>query len=143
MENFEITNLQEKDLEEAAGVFLQTFNSVGETWNEKTSLAHIEENFVMGYSFLAKVGNKAVGVLIALPITRDKGTELFIDTVAVLPEYQAQGVGRAMMEKATKLAKEKGLVALRLLASPSLKSFDWYKKLGFEESGWIEIFKEI
>ncbi|MDO8452187.1 MAG: GNAT family N-acetyltransferase, partial [bacterium] len=128
---------------EAASVFLQTFNSVGEVWNKETSLAHIEENFIESYSFVARENNQAVGILIGLPITRDSGQELFIDTVAVLPNYQAKGIGKALMETASELAKEKGFVALRLLASPKLNSFDWYKNKGFEESGWVEVFKKI
>ncbi|OGK13253.1 hypothetical protein A3A93_00545 [Candidatus Roizmanbacteria bacterium RIFCSPLOWO2_01_FULL_38_12] len=46
-------------------------------------------------------------------------------------------------ETAKKYAKDNKFINIRLLTNPHLNSFVWYKKMGFIESGWIEVFKAV
>ena len=79
----------------------------------------------------------------AIPLTREKGIEAFVDSICVLPDHQHQGVGKQLWDKLTQQAKDNGYAAIRLLTNPRLNSYKWYKEMGFRESGWIEVFKEL
>jgi GNAT superfamily N-acetyltransferase len=60
-----------------------------------------------------------------------------VEDVVVEPEYQRQGVGRAMMEHALVICRQKGCYKLMLssnLARSSAHAF--YESLGFEKHGF-------
>jgi ribosomal protein S18 acetylase RimI-like enzyme len=65
---------------------------------------------------------------------RELSTELgSIAYVAVLPEFQNQGIGTKLLEKLIEKAKERNFKTLRLMTRLSAMGF--YKKLGFLEQG--------
>lgn len=135
--------MKTEDLERVAEIFLAAFNGVGEHWSRETALQHICESFFDQFHYVAMSDREIVGFILAIPLIREKGKELFIDTIAVLPEFQNKGIGKMLWEKITVEAKNNNLVGIRLLSNPHLASFNWYKKIGFKESGWIEVFNKI
>ena len=60
------------------------------------------------------------------PAHADPGT---VRLVAIVPQYQRQGIGRAMMHALERLAADKGLTRLEVHAAPDAVAF--YKKLGW------------
>lgn len=76
-------------------------------------------------------------------LTREKGEELFIDSIIVDTKYQNKGIGKLLWDKAESYVKENSLKGIRLLANPHFKSFSWYKNIGYTESDWIELYKEF
>ena len=74
-------------------------------------------------------------------MTLEKSTELCIDTIVIDGKLRGKGIGSQLFEFAEKLAKEKQLVGVRLTSNPKMRSYNWYKELGLEESGWVELVK--
>lgn len=65
---------------------------------------------------------------------RQLSTELgSISYVAVLPKFQSQGVGTALIQKVIEIAKEKQLKSLRVMSRLSASKF--YERIGFRSTG--------
>jgi len=63
---------------------------------------------------------------------------LYVDELYVLQAYRRQGVGRALFEQLSRLARDQGLAGLRLLVRPENESARrFYQSLGFGESNTI------
>ena len=71
-----------------------------------------------------------------------KAGEFYIDSLAVSLPYRNQGVGRALIEKAKKMAKDKGIGVVTLAVEPENKAKKLYQRLGFGYQRGIEIFNE-
>ncbi len=56
-----------------------------------------------------------------------------IGRVAVVPEWRGRGLGKALMESALAIAKEKGFLEVQLHAQT--QALDFYENLGFEIVG--------
>ena len=136
-----IEKMLESDFKGVVKVLIESLNNEGEDWNHDTSLTHIKQNYDPEYCFVAKEENIIVGFLIGGESTMFNMNGLFLDLICVLPEYQGKGIGRKLYEEFKTLAKESGKEGFILLANPNWKSFDWYKKMGYEKTGWVELYK--
>jgi ribosomal protein S18 acetylase RimI-like enzyme len=138
-----IRNLESKDLDKATEVFCKAFNSVGEDWNLETAIKRIEQYYDEESCWVAEVNSKIIGFLTSqLDYVKDH-KELYVDIIAVEPEYHKSGIGNKLLQTAEDYAKAKGYKALWLTASEKLPSFNWYLKKGFEETSWKVLFKEL
>lgn len=72
---------------------------------------------------LAEIEGEIAG-LVTLGIS-----EALIKQCYVLPEYQGKGVASSLMKEIEKVAKSRGITALRL--SSSLIALDFYEKIGY------------
>lgn len=113
--------------------------------------AYIEE----GSMYLYKEGNVIIG---AVAVTLYQGEEYHaiewshqvaddkaavIHILAVSPDYQGKGIGSEMVREAIKLAKEKGMLAIRLDALASnIPAHRMYERLGFEYRGKQHLYAE-
>lgn len=85
-------------------------------------------------------GSVPSGVLVALKGSMlvgtaeyvQKGDHVYIQGVAVHPEYRNQGVCRALVRAAEEIAKDNKLPALALCAIEETGNVGIFKKLGFE-----------
>lgn len=72
--------------------------------------------------------------IIASARLRELSNELgSIAYVAVLPEFQSQGVGTALIKKLIEIAEEKHLKSLRVMTRVNASRF--YQRIGFLETG--------
>lgn len=138
-----IRPLKKSDIDHISKVFMETFNSSGENWNIQASKKHVNDYLTGNSQWGAYYNTKLIGILLAVETAIEDKTMLFIDTVAVLPEYQKKEVGTKLWNEMGKYIKENDLNGIRLLANKDFKSYSWYKKLGFMESGWIELYKTL
>lgn len=59
---------------------------------------------------------------------------MFIESLAVDEKYRSQGIGRALLDRAKEVYKEKGCDSLELQVNArNRKAWDIYKKYGFRE----------
>lgn len=81
-------------------------------------------------TFVAKEGGAIVGVCRILVSEQENR----IGAIYVLPEYQGKGIGKKLWEQAQKFfdSKKDTLVSL---ASYNTNAFEFYKKLGFKDTG--------
>ena len=77
---------------------------------------------------LLEAGGKVVGLI----ETAANEDHLWIENIAVKPEDQRNGFGKILIRKAEELAKDAGLVELRLLTNAAFESnIQLYEKTGF------------
>jgi GNAT superfamily N-acetyltransferase len=85
-----------------------------------------------GEVWLAEVDGDAAGVLVVRP----RGAALLLESVAVAPGMQGRGIGRALVEHAEQLARERGLSAVELYTNLHMtENLRMYPRLGYEEVG--------
>lgn len=66
------------------------------------------DSFIPELSLIAIIENKIVGYILFSIIRIGNYTELALAPLAVLPEYQKQGIGRSLIEEGHKIAKKLG-----------------------------------
>ncbi len=75
---------------------------------------------------------EAGGKIVALIETAPKDDHLWIENIAVRPDEQRNGYGKALIAKAEQLALDEGLRELRLLTNAAFASnIQLYEKTGF------------
>jgi ribosomal protein S18 acetylase RimI-like enzyme len=75
--------------------------------------------------------HEIAGILVLLP---DDGAML-LDNVAIHPDRQGHGYGRALIAHAEKIAREQGFKAIRLYTNEAMtENIGLYERLGFVET---------
>ena len=77
--------------------------------------------------YLARDGEKIVGLV---RLIGDDFSLVFVQDLIVLPSYQRQGIGSALMKQA--LADYKDVYQVQLATDESEKTLGFYRSLGFE-----------
>jgi putative acetyltransferase len=80
-------------------------------------------------SLVAEIDEKIVGHIAFSPITISDGTTKWygLGPVSVLPKYQRQGIGKALINKGLSLLKDMEAQGCALVGPP-----EYYKKFGFK-----------
>lgn len=78
-------------------------------------------------TYLARDGEEIVGVV---RLIGDGFSSVFVQDLIVLPSYQRQGIGSALMKKA--LGEFKDVYQVQLATDESEKTLGFYRSLGFE-----------
>lgn len=82
-------------------------------------------------SLVAEIAANVVGHVAFSPVTCSDGSEGWygLGPISVLPEYQRQGIGKALINEGLSLLKELGAQGCALVGNPN-----YYKKYGFRNS---------
>ena len=85
----------------------------------------------MADGFVALDGNSLAGFM---RTARDpEENRYYVSSIYVLPQYQAKGIGKALMERAAQEAKAFGLDRLWVgVMVQNTQTVDWYKSMGYE-----------
>ena len=78
-------------------------------------------------TYLARDGEKIVGLV---RLVGDGFSSVFVQDLIVLPSYQRQGIGSALMKQA--LADYKDVYQVQLATEQTEKNLGFYRSLGFE-----------
>ena len=78
-------------------------------------------------TYLARDGEEIVGVV---RLIGDGFSSVFVQDLIVLPSYQRQGIGSALMKKA--LGDYKDAYQVQLVTEQTEKTLEFYRSLGFE-----------
>jgi len=81
------------------------------------------------FPLLFNVGGEPVGT-VRLDITSEDAAVATVRLVAILPQYQRRGIGKAMMNELERLAATKGTRQLNVHAAHDAVTF--YQKLGWQ-----------
>ena len=85
-----------------------------------------------GDVWVAEVGGAVVGAL----VVRDAEQALLLESVAVAPAAQGEGVGGALIGHAEHLAAERGLGAVELYTNAKMtENLRLYPRLGYDQVG--------
>ena len=137
-EEIELKILTEEDIEDIVEVFKKVMVTIG---NEE--LRGIREVLKEQLSFGAYVDRMLVGFILGWKICFDKDSKsiatcdnpntLYMEDIAVLNEYEAKGVRKALLLEMEKVSKEKGIPFLLTIVGDNPKEEDIIKKI--EEGG--------
>ena len=128
----EIRKEQKSDYEEVYNLVKTAFEKAKESdGNEQDLVVDLRnsDNFVPELSLVAKKDNKIVGYILFTKIQIGKYEELALAPLAVLPEYQRQGIGSKLIKEGHKIAKEMGYHYVVVLGSDK-----YYPKFGYEKA---------
>lgn len=106
---------------------LPLYDAVG--WTNYTSHPEMLEQALLHSLaiYLAYDGEKVVGLV---RLVGDGFSSVFVQDLLVLPDYQRQGIGTALMKKA--LAEYRDAYQVQLVTDQTEKTLGFYHSLGFE-----------
>jgi ribosomal protein S18 acetylase RimI-like enzyme len=74
--------------------------------------------------------------IVGMLVTRAEPDHLLIDSIAAAPTAQGSGLGRLLLERAERDAREQGLVEMRLVTNEAMtENLSYYPRRGFHETG--------
>lgn len=105
--------------------------------NEQDLVAALRKStaFLPELSLVAEADGKIVGHILFTKVTIDNSEELALAPLAVLPEYQRQGIGSALIQKGHEIARQLGFHYSIVLGSEN-----YYPKMGYVPAVQYQIF---
>ena len=96
---------------------------------EQFIIEALREANALTISLVAEVDGRVIGHIAFSPVTISDGTQNWygLGPVSVLPEYQKQGVGKALIREGLKRLKDMNAQGCCLVGHP-----DYYKQFGFK-----------
>jgi GNAT superfamily N-acetyltransferase len=99
-----------------------------------------------GNCFVVEDGAKLVGTIVAQPTYAHNDCEYFtrpgvaaVHQFAVHPEHQGAGIGRMLLQRAERWAKESGFVELAMdTAEQATHLVELYTRLGYRHVDWVQ-----
>ena len=116
-----------KETSVSIGDVLPLYQAVG--WTNYTNQPQMLEQSLAHSlaTYLARDGEEIVGIV---RLIGDGFSSVFVQDLIVLPSYQHQGIGSALMKKA--LGDFKDVYQVQLATDESEKTLGFYRSLGFE-----------
>ena len=142
--NIRLSAFEVKYLTQMGELFAQEFSEPGYEFSADAASKYLLRSVQQSpdYCFLAfKEGiSKPLGGIFCQVLPYYQSKSLFVTAVLVDPKYRNMGVGKSLLYKVIELAKKNRLETMQLMAD-NRKDFpiNWYKKLGLEENGWVEM----
>ena len=126
LERFAMINIT-KETSVSIDDVLPLYQAVG--WTNYTNQPQMLEQSLAHSlaTYLARDGEEIVGVV---RLVGDGFSSVFVQDLIVLPSYQRQGIGSALMEKA--LGDFKDAYQVQLATDQTEKTLGFYRSLGFE-----------
>ena len=126
LERFAMINIT-KETSVSIDDVLPLYQAVG--WTNYTNQPQMLEQSLAHSlaTYLARDGEEIVGVV---RLIGDGFSSVFVQDLIVLPSYQRQGIGSALMKKA--LGEFKDAYQVQLATDQTEKTLGFYRSLGFE-----------
>ena len=126
LERFAMINIT-KETSVSIDDVLPLYQAVG--WTNYTNQPQMLEQSLAHSlaTYLARDGEEIVGVV---RLIGDGFSSVFVQDLIVLPSYQRQGIGSALMKKA--LGDYKDVYQVQLATEQTEKTLGFYRSLGFE-----------
>ena len=125
----EIRQENQKDYEEVYRVIKTAFETAEHSDGNEQDLVVVLRNsdsFIPELSLVAVKEDKIVGYILFTKIKIENHEEIALAPLAVLPEYQKQGIGSMLIEQGHKIAKKLGYHYSIVLGSEN-----YYPKFGY------------
>jgi len=136
--NIKIESISEKDISEIKELFSNSGHFVSpRTISDYWLYARLFNNTCI----CAKYKNELVGALIAFCDQTKNYEEIYIQDVAVLPDYNGKGIGTALMKEFIEIAKLLNVKHIWLTSeADNEKAYKLWAKFGFEnkEADYLE-----
>ncbi len=142
----EIQKLQQSDLPDFVNIFLFEFSDETHQWNYETAHQYLLRNLVSDPDFCLglSISGQLLGSIFCLTKPYYSGRILFIDAILVKKEFRHRGVGNKLIQTVIEQAQNKTIDRVQLLGRDEADfEGNWYARLGFQKTGWIELEKVL
>ncbi len=129
---FSIRDEAEADISEISEVTATAFKALVESSNtEQFIIKALRAAKALTISLVAEVDGQVIGHIAFSPVAVSDGTSEWygLGPVSVLPEYQRQGVGKALIQEGLSRLERMNANGCCLVGHP-----DYYKKFGFKNT---------
>lgn len=128
-----IRNEKPSDIKSITGVTVAAFTDhpTGGELTEHFIILALRAAGALAISLVAEIDGEIVGHIAFSPVTIADGTEGWygLGPVSVMPEYQKQGIGKALVNEGLSKLREMGAGGCALVGDP-----DYYTHLGFKNN---------
>lgn len=127
---FSIRNERPADIVSIAKVTEEAFKTIEiSNHTEQFIINALRAAGALTISLIAEIDGNVIGHIAFSPVTMSDGTNDWygLGPVSVLPDYQRQGVGKALIEEGLSRLKDIGAKGCCLVGHP-----EYYKKFGFK-----------
>jgi putative acetyltransferase len=125
-----IRNERDTDIEVITEVTIAAFKNHPISNNTEQFIIHaLRVAGALTISLVAEIDRKVVGHIAFSPVTISDGTADWygLGPISVLPDYQRQGIGKALINEGLSLLKNMGAQGCALVGDPN-----YYKRFGFK-----------
>ena len=135
MSKLNITKEKPNEIQQIRKINLLAF----ETTTEADLVDRLRDSGIPIISLVAEIGDKLVGYILFTPMTSDNSDIKIagLAPMAVLPEYQNNGIGSALVEKGLEYCADEKYEAVAVLGHPN-----YYPKFGFIPSTRFDLISE-
>ncbi len=129
---FVIRNETDADVDAIAELTVAAFKPLEiSNHTEQFVIAALRAANALTLSLVAEVDGRIVGHIAISPVTMSDGTQNWygLGPVAVLPQYQRQGIGKALIQEGLSRLKEMNAQGCCLVGHPG-----YYRQFGFENA---------
>lgn len=143
-----IVPITETYLNESASIFAKEYTEDSHvTWDFETSKKYLQGVLEAAPNYCVACvddNDNFLGSIFSDTCPYYKGECLFIDSIQVSESARNQGVAKLLFKYTAEQAKLDNLNGIHLLADDR-KTFpkEWYQKMGFKKTGWVEFESNI
>jgi ribosomal protein S18 acetylase RimI-like enzyme len=102
--------------------------------SELQQRAYFDEHFEITKHLIVALGGDDVGLL----SWENRGTHIYLENIAILPDHQSQGIGTTLITGVLEEAETQRLGVRLQVLKPNVRAQALYKRLGFNEAGESE-----
>ena len=128
-----IRNEKPSDIEDITDVTIAAFTNhpAGDELTEHFIIHALRAARALTISLVAEINDKVIGHIAISPVSIEDSTEGWygLSPVSVLPDYQRQGFGKALIHEGLARLKAMGAGGCALVGDP-----EYYKRLGFRNN---------
>ncbi|MBU2100637.1 GNAT family N-acetyltransferase [Candidatus Micrarchaeota archaeon] len=137
----------ELDVKRGVNLFVEVMGESPyfENWSKEDAEKRLMHSFskAKDFAFFAEENGKAIGLLFCATYIWDDGIHVFVEDLYVDKEFRGKGAAKNLVEALEKTAKEKGIVVIDLFAHTQAKAFDFWKKMGYKQTHFVQMQKKL
>ena len=139
--NIQIRKAKLSDIKEIALIFREGFleKPYNETWSEKDAIKKIKDYFNWAKIYVAEKDKKVVGFIIYHDFLMFDGLWRMVAELVIDKKFRKQGIGKLLM---TYTENDSQIKKIWLSTNKNSDAFNFYKKLRYNESGWVTMEKK-
>lgn len=123
-------------------LFLETDPEESRKWNKQTAIKYLQNDVQLspGYCLIALFESEMIAAIFCRVDPYYKSNLLFIDEIMVKKQWRRRRVATKLLDHILKHIKHQNFQGIYLLTqNKNDYVYNWYQKMGFKPTGWIEM----
>lgn len=134
-----------RDANKFSEIYYSEFSKLDRNWTRATSRARIRQAIgsYPSLCFAIELDGNIVGFVLAERLDFAKGKYIYLADIAVSSEYQRMGFGEDALRFLFRIARRRGYKSIYLNAIRRGQVLKLYRKLGFKQTKYVHMEKEL